>query len=180
MSRLVDGVCAMIDDTPSAALVLLIRARWQAKQLLERYLEDPSAVRRDAGLHPRSHPPFLRYDVFGADSKSSSSTSISEHGAKVPDNALVTKQATQEPQGLDCGICLCPMEQEEAFALCCEHWFCRDCWAGHIGSRIEGRAVTICCPATEPSKCAMAVPSLMVEHVCDAEVVKNFWGNVRR
>lgn len=45
----------------------------------------------------------------------------------------------------DCPICLCPVTAEEALALCCEHWFCRDCWAGYIKSQVGLRCTSLHC-----------------------------------
>lgn len=192
LRQVVENVCKIIDEPPSIVVMLLEHFHWHPKPLIEQYLEDARAVRREMGLHPRSYPPFLRFDVLKA---------VTEHGhggATMARSASATlgcfqmiaggkgegksegkdqQQHQEEDVELMCKICFCPMESDEAFALACEHWFCTDCWGGHLSSRIKDGIAQIRCPG---EKCRMLVCGDMIEFMCTPDVVAEHQAILRR
>ncbi len=65
MAALVDSVCAILSDTPSVAMAMLVHFHWDVRQIIENHLMKAKLVRKEIGLNPKSRPPFLRFDKFG-------------------------------------------------------------------------------------------------------------------
>lgn len=155
LQSMVDSVCSIIQVSPPEAYAMLLHFHWDFKRVVELYVDDPKNVRRLAGMGSTTLPPFLRHDIF-ADAGSSSS----------------------EPLLVSCGICMSEVEQSCAFALCCEHYFCGDCWAQYIATKVADRQVTICCPST--TGCEMTVQTAMVSFLCGSDVAAAHHRNILR
>ena len=121
---------------------------------MEQYLDNHVAARAGAGLGSRNVPPFLAAHLV--DWPASASTS-----APAPASAIdqATLQGLGQGLGLglldagaeQCGMCLCPLEREEAVALQCRHWYCSSCWDGYCASRVSSGSLFIPCPRAAPS-----------------------------
>ena len=46
-------------------------------------------------------------------------------------------RAGPPPAPIECGICFCPADPQDATRMACGHAFCNDCWRGHLGARLE-------------------------------------------
>ena len=148
---------------------------WDAKSLIEDYLENRKAVRARAGLGPRTMPPFLRRDIFsrpgnnnnGAIGNSSTVKfalpSTMQGSGDMTRANTITNESTPPVfnDEVECGICLDSVPPHEAYALTCEHWFCADCWRGYLRNAVGGGAaggISGESPQCPQSKCCMRVP----------------------
>ena len=175
LAEVVHSTREVVDESAHTTAILLLHYSWDAKTLIEDYLENRKAVRAKAGLGPRTLPPFLRYDYFqtvdqptaGADTPlyrgPSHDPDLIGHGYGGFHPIRSESRCVSPPVALsvECGICLDSVPAEEAYALNCKHWFCTDCWRGYLQSSIGGTGggggggVFPLCPA---SKCRMLVP----------------------
>ena len=160
---------------------MLLHYGWDAKTLIEDYLENRKAVRARAGLGPRTMPPFLRRDIFTrpghnnhgnstSTSQTNSSTvkfasqpsSMQGNGEMTRVNMMTNESNPPVPNDeVECGICLDSVPPHEAYALTCEHWFCADCWRGYLRNAVGGGAaggISGESPQCPQSKCCMRVP----------------------
>ena len=176
LAELVHSTREVVDESAHTTAVLLLHYKWNAKSLIEDYLENRKAVRVKAGLGPRTLPPFLRYDFFqntgepsmtstGPDTPYHKRLSLNNHYAETsresfqPIKSDHFYEKSQLKSRIECGICLESVPAEDAYALNCKHWFCSDCWRGYLSSSIGvtggGGGVLPLCPA---AKCQMLVP----------------------
>jgi IBR domain, a half RING-finger domain/Zinc finger, C3HC4 type (RING finger) len=178
LAELVHSTREVVDESAHTTAVLLLHYKWDAKSLIEDYLENRKVVRVKAGLGPRTLPPFLRYDFF----QSTEESYVTPTGPDTPNykrlslNTHFTESAKESFQPIrsehfhdnsssesrvECGICLDYVPAEDAYALNCKHWYCSDCWRGYLSSSIGvtggggGGGVLPLCPA---ARCQMLVP----------------------
>jgi hypothetical protein len=74
---------------------------------------------------------------------------------------------------VNCEICFCEHPATEVESLGCQHFYCRDCWGGHIRTKCENGQTVIGCPG---EKCLMVLTDALVEQVlntADIETYKN-------
>jgi hypothetical protein len=161
---------------------MLVHFHWDAKMLVESFLDDPKAVRRAIGLHAKSRPPFLRYDLFGPNSASvingTSSAYVevdSEEAVQPSDPPAALFKSSSGDGEMECSICCCPMHPQDCFALQCEHWYCRNCWKAYIRTHTHDKEVAICCMA---NKCRSLVSSAMIDFLCEPDVVHGHQNNL--
>jgi ariadne-1 len=137
-----------------SATLLLRSFRWNQEDLLTRYMENPDAVCRSAGVAPPS-----------AD-------------ADAPDGtACATRALASAPAGAPGGLTECSICREELTpgsalrisALECGHPFCDVCWGRYLEIKVEAGDTQISCPA---DKCALRVPEELVRRVCAPAVAE--------
>ena len=166
----------IVDESAHTTAALLLHYGWDAKSLIEDYLENRKAVRARAGLGPRTMPPFLRRDIFsrpGNNNNGSSGHSSTVKFASLPSTLqgsgdttranTITNETTPPISNdeVECGICLDSVPPHEAYALTCEHWFCADCWRGYLRNAVGGGAsggISGESPQCPQAKCCMRVP----------------------
>jgi ariadne-1 len=143
-------------DVPRAQLpivkILLIHFRWNQDKLIEKYMDAPDAVLRDAGepAPPASptFPPAKRARL----TQSTSSTDTSD--------------ATFAEHDFTCNICYDTPPPEEQFALRCSHKFCVGCWGAYVAEKIKGQGqIRVTCMHEE---CKAVVDEPSIERLVDA------------
>lgn len=178
LAELVHSTREVVDESAHTTAVLLLHYKWNAKSLIEDYLENRKVVRVKAGLGPRTLPPFLRNDFFqsteesyvtptGPDTPNYIRSSLKTHftaSAKESFQPIRSEHFHDNSSSnsrVECGICLDYVPAEDAYALNCKHWYCSDCWRGYLSSSIGvtggagGGGVLPLCPA---ARCQMLVP----------------------
>ncbi len=135
LQNLITRTCEFIRCNEEAAIVLLIYYKWDAKSLIEDYIDNYRIVRQSCGLGPIECPSFLRYDIFGVNTSATYGTAMSLVNSSVGKN-----------NSLYCGICGDTVLGENAYALPCCHYYCNECWEGYFHNAIYDRQVKIKCP----------------------------------
>ncbi|KDQ59690.1 hypothetical protein JAAARDRAFT_68289 [Jaapia argillacea MUCL 33604] len=117
----IQDLAAVIGSEPPIVSILLRHFRWNKDRLIDRYMESPTEVLKDAGepvvkAVPRSHAhkrPRLRSNT------------------------------SEDPA---CGICFDTPTLEETFQLRCQHRFCTACWEIYVKGKImdEGQCTIKC------------------------------------
>jgi ariadne-1 len=147
-------VASLLGVSAGSATLLLRSFRWNQEDLLTRYMEDPEAVCRAAGVAAPS--------ADGGDSA-----------------AAATRALASAPAGAPGGIEECSICREELTAgsavrisaLECGHPFCDACWGRYLDIKVESGDTQISCPA---HKCALRVPEEMLRRVCAPAVAERY------
>ena len=73
----------------------------------------------------------------------------------------------------ECPVCLAVLPADDGLALACGHWFCRDCYCGHMTAAMDNGPTSIrtCCPAY---KCGQIIPRDMVCGLLSAELYQKY------
>jgi hypothetical protein len=151
---------------------MLVHFHWDAKTLVEIFLCDPKAVRRSIGLHAKSRPPFLRYDLFGPNKPVPAGV---EAAADTGFSVYRTTSDDIADTELECTICCCSMHPQDCFALQCEHWYCRGCWQAYIRTHVIDKEVAIRCMG---NKCKSLISSSLIDFLCEPDVVRGYQKNL--
>ena len=172
LAVLVHGTREVVDESAHTTAVLLLHYSWDAKSLIEDYVNNRKAVRAKAGLGPRTLPPFLRYDYFRDGDNMSSTASPHTPFRRTSPESFSKVMGNDKFQSIDndscynnsvtyevsCGICLDTVRAADAYALNCKHWYCGDCWRGYLQSSIGGTGGGGVLPLCPAAKCKMLVP----------------------
>lgn len=150
---ILERTCEIINESEGVTTALLLHYKWDAKSLVEDYIENQIAVRLAVGLGPKTHPPFLRFDVFGR-------RSVNRKGQIFTGEILCSLP-------VDCGICGELFSEDEIFSLNCFHWYCQTCWDNYLRIAVTDRQVKISCPC---SGCKMIVTLDMIKFLCSNEL----------
>ncbi|TCD67993.1 hypothetical protein EIP91_011662 [Steccherinum ochraceum] len=102
-------------ESPIAS-ILLQHFRFNEDRLLEKFMDSPAAVLKEAGEPPE--PPSTR----------------------------PTKRTRLTPTEFVCGICCDTPSADEVFKLRCDHAFCKACWEMYVTSKVkeEGQCFFSC------------------------------------
>jgi len=148
MHSILDRTCEIINESEGTTASLLLHYNWDEKTLVEDYIENQIAVRLAVGLGPKTHPPFLRFDIFGRRTVNKKGEGLKS----VP---------------IDCGICGELADEDEMFSLNCFHWYCQTCWENYLRVAITDREVKVSCPCSD---CKMIVTLDMIKFLCNSEL----------
>lgn len=130
---------------------------WNREKLIDKYMEDPDAVKSAAGISDREPRFTVPTAVAVAATSSAPATRSSSKQKKV-----------QEPWM--CPICCCdPEPPTGVMALGCDHMFCTDCWSTYLTGKIreEGEHSIRCME----SGCNQLVPDTVIVGTTHSELV---------
>ena len=144
MHSILERTCDIINESEGTTTALLLHYKWDEKTLVEDYIENQIAVRLVVGLGPKTHPPFLRFDIFGR-------------------RSLNNKIELLNSACIDCGICGEKTNEDEMFALNCCHWYCQNCWENYLRIATTDREVKVSCPCSD---CKLIVTLDMIKFLC--------------
>jgi ariadne-1 len=161
----------------STASLLLRFMNWNKERLIERYMDNSSAVTVSAGISP---PPQESAPIHTTPIRSQTTTSTSSRlGLRRPGRKAVTdspksnakassKRGAEppakpaEPTPFVCPICF-DDTQTSTHTLSCEHTFCTACWHAYIANKIrdEGEHAIRCMA----QGCSLIIPDAVVQTV---------------
>ncbi len=148
----ISSIASLFECSKLDASIMLRKFAWRTERLIERFFEDPVAIRQQAGLVCES--PSKRHR--SADEPSSSSGGLPDAGE----------------DELCCGVCFCPAPRDERSALRCGHVFCNDCWTSHLRVQVnDGNADKVHCMA---EGCTVLVEPHLAQALLDAEAYAKF------
>ncbi|CDO75272.1 hypothetical protein BN946_scf184497.g3 [Trametes cinnabarina] len=159
----VDHISSIFGVEPPVAAILLRHMNWNKEKLIEKYMDNASAVAVAAGveLPPREPTP--------PPSKSSSSRGSMAGPQRTTrrlsaDKGSDSKGKRASPP-IDAEPFVCPIcfddSQTEFLSLLCDHKFCAGCWKEYITSKVRTEAeCMITCMA---EGCNIAAPDPFVE-----------------
>ena len=139
-------VASLLSVTPGSAALLLRSFRWNQEDLLTRYMEDPDAVSRAAGVVPPSA------------AGSGHALSSAKPGGGAP---------------AECAICREELRaaRMRVSALHCGHAFCDGCWSRYLELKVADGDTAIRCPG---DGCALRVPEETVVRLCSPDVAARY------
>ncbi|EJD52338.1 hypothetical protein AURDEDRAFT_111086 [Auricularia subglabra TFB-10046 SS5] len=152
---------------PSTASLLLRHMGWNKERLMEKYMDNPTAMLEAAGIVVQQPAgPSQQAPIRTAPSSSRQATStVIRRSARRP----TADSKALPPVG--CLIC-CDENPANMSSLLCNHNFCSDCWAEYLKGKIrdEGEC-QIKCMAED---CSVLVPDSFIKETCDAAVYARF------
>ncbi|KAF8134361.1 hypothetical protein EV363DRAFT_1396784 [Boletus edulis] len=118
----IEHISGIFGVDASTASLLLRYMNWNKERLIEKYMDNASAVSVAAGISP---PPKAPASSSAAGPERSQGTSSGARSAPAP-----------KPEPFVCPICF--DDSQTAFsALSCDHRFCAGCWNAYITSKIR-------------------------------------------
>ncbi|KDQ21454.1 hypothetical protein BOTBODRAFT_25896 [Botryobasidium botryosum FD-172 SS1] len=169
MNKEAEHVAGIFGLEPSTALLLLRHMAWNKERLIEKYMDNPEAVRKDAGI--LAAPPL-------APTSSSSSAGVRRSARRA--NSVQPSAPPSTP--FMCPVC-CDDEPPNTYALACGHAFCSTCWETYLHTKVreEGEFTVRCMD----SDCKLLADDAFIARVCSKEdskrhhelVSRNFVGN---
>lgn len=147
-----------------SASILLRHFNWNKEKLLEKYMDNATAVNEAAGLAlPEKSPQpgrSPRPQSTGPTRTTRRSTAESSKSGKTKAILERISPPVEEPQSFVCGICF-DDSQTKYLALSCEHRFCTECWNAYITSKVRTEAEQwITCMA---DGCSLVASNLFVQ-----------------
>lgn len=157
---------------------------WNKERLIEKYMDNPSAITVAAGVTVAEPPspslpirsnssnatqttPTARRPTRSATSKllglgSSKSTPTSKTPSLSPTQSFTTPKATK-PEPFVCPICFDDSPTLRTLSLDCKHAFCSGCWTAYLSSKVRDEAEhAIRCMA---EGCALVTPDAFIQSV---------------
>ncbi|CAA7260706.1 unnamed protein product [Cyclocybe aegerita] len=141
MQRDVDHICGIFGVDASVASLLLRHLKWNKEKLIEKYMDNATAVLVAAGVtvpeavplavKPSSRRPTTR--GLTKPTKSSKSPTL----AYTTPKALQRTTSRKSDEPFVCQICFNDAPDMQTLALDCEHTFCSDCWTDYVVSKIK-------------------------------------------
>lgn len=142
-------------DTDSA-LLLLRQMDWNKERLIEKYMDNPTAISVAAGV------------AAASPEKPAPRTTTSRTTPQAPSrrgtrrNAAPPSPVTPAPSlPVGCMVC-CDESPAELKALLCDHKFCGNCWTDYMTSKIREGECNIRCMASD---CAVGAPETFVKEL---------------
>lgn len=133
--------------------------QWNQEKLLEKYMANPTAVCKQAGV------PLKDVSL-----QSNNNSEVKRGSSKTEDEVL--SRAIELSGEEECPICLEDVAAEECTALQCKHRFCNSCWEQELQIKIrEGQATRIKCPKTG---CNMVVDELTLKKLVPKQVYERY------
>ncbi|KAH7889015.1 RING-5 domain-containing protein [Phlebopus sp. FC_14] len=157
MAADVDHISGIFGVDTSIAALLLRYMNWNKERLIEKYMDNASAVSVAAGITAPSKAP-VSSSVTGPERSQGSSSSARLGGLRRP--TRLTPAPPPKPEPFVCPICF--DDSQTSFAsLACDHSFCLGCWNAYITSKIreEGEHAIRCMA----EGCALIAPDPFVQ-----------------
>jgi len=173
----------------SSASLLLRHNKWNKERLIEKYMDNPTAMLVAAGVAvPEVASPSLpvrtlsnhgsnptqsisrkqpsrgsKFLGFASGSKSSSSAKTSSTTHYAVPKAVQKASSKQADETFVCSICCNDAPDIQTLSLDCEHAYCSVCWSDYINSKIKDESEhTIRCMA---EGCALVVPDNLIRSI---------------
>ncbi|KAI0075885.1 hypothetical protein K474DRAFT_1599120 [Panus rudis PR-1116 ss-1] len=152
-------------DTSVAALLLRFY-NWNKEKLIEKYMDNASAVNTEAGVSPPEKEPEPASRSVRSPGQSSARRSTrrqnSDHAKSGVSKILERVSPPVEEGPFVCPICF-DDSQAEFRSLTCEHNFCKECWNAYVVSKVRTEAEHwITCMA---EGCSLVAPDDFVRDV---------------
>ncbi|KAI0355799.1 hypothetical protein OH77DRAFT_1402378 [Trametes cingulata] len=151
----VDHITSIFGVEQPVAAILLRHMNWNKEKLIEKYMDNASAVAVAAGveLPPPPKPSSSRQSATGPQRTSRRSPSA-------PKSPRGKRASPPADEPFVCPICF-DDTQTEFLALLCDHKFCAACWKEYITSKVRSEAE--CMIACMAEGCNIAVPDPFVD-----------------
>lgn len=162
MQQDIDHVCGILGVDTNYAVLLLRHLSWNKERLIEKYMDNPSALLVAAGITPQAEPPSTPKPIRSHQSAStptnrratrstsrilSSIVSPSKSSQKSPNVSplspaqtpkYVKQQVTKSSdEPFVCPICFDDAPDLIPLSLDCEHLACSGCWTAYLSSKIN-------------------------------------------
>ncbi|KAH9949081.1 hypothetical protein B0H21DRAFT_841490 [Amylocystis lapponica] len=170
----VEHISTIFGVDPDVGSLLLRHFRWNKDKLIEKYMDNATAVVTAAGIAPPEKPQEPPVTAAAGSSTRQSSTGprrttrrTTAEAPKSGKSKILERVSppAEEPRAFVCPICF-DETQTATLALACEHKFCVGCWAAYVTSKIRTEAESaISCMAED---CALIAPDGFV-HTALAE-----------
>ncbi|TFK53757.1 hypothetical protein OE88DRAFT_1277996 [Heliocybe sulcata] len=113
-------------DAPVASL-LLRYMNWNKERLIEKYMDDPTAINVDAGISAADEEPKV---------SRAASTTGPTRTTRSGKLSKVKSPSPKRDEPFVCPICF-DDTQTETLALSCTHTFCASCWNAYVTGKIR-------------------------------------------
>lgn len=159
LRNLASDVSGLLDIDDDAAQLLLQMCKWDKERLVDSYFSNGEKLMRDAGLDMYSHDVvktlISRPSLFSSPSGKSIVATSDETSCKESKDAMNVSSSSNEDTFV-CRICCDDVDKIDAFALGCDHAFCRPCYSEYLRNQIgDGPAcIRAHCPQ---HKCMQAI-----------------------
>ncbi|GHP03637.1 hypothetical protein PPROV_000239200 [Pycnococcus provasolii] len=152
----------------NSALLLLRSNGWDLETMLERYMENPSAVCDAAGVYHASRIPSGEQDDAAAAAAASAAAAGAGAGAGANSPSAVCGERlhVSVPRDFECAICR-DVAPDAASSLACGHLFCDTCWATYLTMKVNDGETDVGCPH---EGCRLKVGPSFVDAHCDRDV----------
>ncbi|KAG7086448.1 hypothetical protein E1B28_002401 [Marasmius oreades] len=183
MKKDVEQCCSVLGIDENIAKILLRYLSWNTEKLIEKYMDNASAVLVAAGValpSPRTSPTLPRSHSVASQSTSShaggratrsssklqsvlSSSSRISSRLSPPLSSKSAKLPRSEPELFVCPICFDDSPELQTLGLDCGHMFCSECWHAYMTAKIrEDGEHCIRCMA---ENCALVAPDAFIRSV---------------
>ncbi|KDQ55635.1 hypothetical protein JAAARDRAFT_195472 [Jaapia argillacea MUCL 33604] len=136
MQQDVDHISGIFGVDDTTASLLLRFMDWNKEKLIEKYMDNASAISISAGISqpsiPSLPPPIRASSLSRGVEKPATRRSV--RSAPSVSAKLLTKTKSLEP--FVCPICF-DDTQSDTMSLSCDHAFCTSCWNAYITSKIR-------------------------------------------
>ncbi|KAJ3504265.1 hypothetical protein NLJ89_g8029 [Agrocybe chaxingu] len=141
MQRDVDHICGIFGVDASVASLLLRYLKWNKERLIEKYMDNATAVLVAAGVTvpeaiPQAAKPSSRRPTTRGLTKPTKSSKSPTLAYTTP-KALQRTTSRKPDEPFVCQICFNDAPDMQTLALDCEHTFCSDCWTDYVVSKIK-------------------------------------------
>jgi ariadne-1 len=182
----IEHISGILGVDASAAAMLLRHLQWNKERLIEKYMDNASAVSTLAGVLPSepavpSPPAPIRSSTSSSSAralssgirratrrstaesaKSTSSSSSSSNSKSKRAESPFTTRPPPAPKPFICPICF-DDTQTKTLCLSCDHPFCTSCWTAYITSKVRDEGeFAIQCMA---EGCALIAPDPFIQKV---------------
>jgi len=161
-----NALLLILEFQASTASLLLRHMGWNRERLIDKYVENPSAILLAAGIPSQAQDPSASGTSPTRPTPSSArqTTTVIRRGIR-----RNTDSKLLPPVG--CLVC-CDEEPASMLSLLCNHNYCSDCWAEYLRGKVrdEGEC-NIRCMAED---CSALVPDTFVKETCDGTVYNRF------
>ncbi|KAJ3532852.1 hypothetical protein NM688_g7362 [Phlebia brevispora] len=162
----ISGICGV---DPSVAALLLRNFEWNKEKLIEKFMDNPTAVNTAAGIkvpEKPSEPGRSSSRVHSPEMPSQAPRRISRRttteAPKSGKTKILERISPPAEEAFVCPICF-DDSQTETYELTCGHKFCTTCWNTYIVSKIKTEAeFWITCMQED---CAIVAPDEFVRKV---------------
>ncbi|ESK92231.1 ring finger protein [Moniliophthora roreri MCA 2997] len=156
MRQDIEHCCGILGIEESAAALLLRYQSWNKERLIEKFMDNPSAMLVAAGIASPSpdSPTSPRGHSVSAQSTSSQAGSTSKSIRSSPPMSSKSLKSPTEP--FVCPICFEDSAELQSLGLDCGHMFCSGCWTGYTTSKIKDEGEY--CIRCMAESCALVAP----------------------